>query len=71
MSKTLLLVGLTAAMAGSQLIFAIASVDEEWTTAAWGDISLPALRIPLFVCAFSTGAIYTLVRLDSDDELHP
>ena len=61
LSKTAFLSGLTAAMAISQLIFAIAAVDESWTTAAWGSVSLPALRIPLFLCAFATGAIYTLI----------
>lgn len=48
-------------MAVSQLIFAIAAVDESWTTAAWGAVTLPALRIPLFLCAFATGAIFTMI----------
>ena len=49
-SKTELILYLAVAMAVSQLIFAISSVDEGWRTTS---PFMMALRVPLVLCAFS------------------
>ena len=55
----------------AQLLFSISSADESLKMVSFSWFPLPMEKIPLFLCAFSTGAIFTLVpiiEIESFDE---
>lgn len=70
-SRTKLLFFLVAMMTIAQLLFSISSADESLKMVSFSWFPLPMEKIPLFLCAFSTGAIFTLVpiiEIESFDE---
>lgn len=60
-SRTKSLVALTMAVTISQLLFGIGWSVPSLATTSWGYLPKPWEKIPLIICAFSAGSLYTII----------
>ena len=62
-SRSKLLLVVTSLMAVGQFLFALSAADASLKMTSFSWFPLPMEKIPLFLCGFSTGAMFTLVPI--------